>query len=215
METKKIFILTQSFPYGDKETPFIYNELKRISENFSEVVILPFSTKGKNDLPLPPNVTIEKVFEDYNYKISIKTVGYCFLKLPIALPDLISNLGVLLKKGNLKNYLSLYLQTADKFIHFKKKADLLINENSLVYSFWFNEWVTLFAIYRNRNINLISRAHGFDLYENRHTFTFIPFRKYSIKHLNKLVAISENGFLYLNERYYQMKNKFHFQKFQS
>lgn len=211
MNTKKIFILTQTFPHDDKETPFLLNELIHISKKFSEVIILPFHSKDKSSFPLPPNITVVDIFEDHTYKKDLKTLFYCMLYMPLVLPEVLLNFSVLSERKLLGHYWSLYMQTVSKFLHLKKKSARLIDRDDLVYSFWFNEWVTLFSLYKktNKNIVIISRAHGFDLYENRHLFTFIPFRKFSLKYVNKLITISKNGHSYLTGKYPELKDKFH------
>jgi glycosyltransferase involved in cell wall biosynthesis len=47
----------------------------------------------------------------------------------------------------------------------------------------------------------VSRAHGLDVYEERHSPPFIPFRDRTLDGLERLFAVSQNGREYLAERY--------------
>jgi glycosyltransferase involved in cell wall biosynthesis len=55
---------------------------------------------------------------------------------------------------------------------------------------------------------LLSRAHGFDLYEERFNPPYIPLREETLSEVDRVFAISHHGESYLSERYPRHSNKF-------
>ena len=59
-----------------------------------------------------------------------------------------------------------------------------------------------------RDMKIVSRAHGVDLYEERYYPPYIPFRPEIFQHLNKLFLASRDGQQYLSDKYPQYKHIF-------
>ncbi len=57
------------------------------------------------------------------------------------------------------------------------------------------------------NAKLISRAHGYDLYENRNKFKYLPCRMYLMEKLDKIYPCSYDGEKYLREKYREFEDK--------
>lgn len=76
-----------------------------------------------------------------------------------------------------------------------------------MYSYWLSRGAYAISYYKNQNykknliIKIISRAHGYDLYEERNSLNYLPFRKYINNNLDKIYFISENGKKYFEEKY--------------
>jgi glycosyltransferase involved in cell wall biosynthesis len=60
---------------------------------------------------------------------------------------------------------------------------------------------------RLRKKVMVSRCHGFDLYEERHEHGYIPFRKKQLKFLKHIFPISINGEKYLRKKYPKFTSK--------
>lgn len=79
------------------------------------------------------------------------------------------------------------------------------NENNriLVYSYWMYEpaLVSIGLKKRLPNSRLITRAHGYDLYEERQQNNYVPYRHLVLNTMDRVYPISENGRIYLQERY--------------
>jgi glycosyltransferase involved in cell wall biosynthesis len=70
------------------------------------------------------------------------------------------------------------------------------------YSFWLNAIVyglTKSEVTVNRKI--ISRAHGYDLFEHRHSPEFFPYRTTYIKNVDLIICSSKDGVNYLQSKY--------------
>jgi glycosyltransferase involved in cell wall biosynthesis len=78
----------------------------------------------------------------------------------------------------------------------------------VVYTYWFDR-ASLGAglVGRQRGVSIVSRAHGTDLYEERHRWSYIPCRREALRLVDKLFPDSDKGSRYLMERYpeYSMK----------
>ncbi len=60
---------------------------------------------------------------------------------------------------------------------------------------------------KNLEIKVVSRAHGWDVHEERHSNNYLPFRNLLAEILNTVYTISENGKAYLSIRYPSLKEK--------
>ena len=194
-------LYTASFPYGLGEQ-FLETEIKYLAENFDSIFIIPSYPIGTHR-PLPANVkVIHQKPSPYTTLRGIKQLGKWVWP----------NIKELIKAPDKKYFLSNLLRTAHQANELKKfleKHNLL--EKAIHYTYWFNEQSTLLAILKSQNkiSGYISRAHGFDLYEDRNTNGYIPFRSFQLQHVTKLFLISKHGLNYISSKYPQHQHKFH------
>lgn len=74
----------------------------------------------------------------------------------------------------------------------------------ILYSYRFEYQPYVAIILKNKwkeNNKIICRAHGYDLYEERHTNDYIPLRNIILKNINSLYPCSEHGVNYIKEKY--------------
>ncbi len=91
-----------------------------------------------------------------------------------------------------------------------------IKENKIYfYSFWLSRGAYTISYFKSQNkgsnliIKTISRAHRYDLYEERNGLNYLPFREYINNNLDKIYFISENGKKYFEEKYnFNSMNKY-------
>jgi glycosyltransferase involved in cell wall biosynthesis len=210
MRKDNLLLFTHEYPYGTGES-FIENELDQHLKYFKTVKIVPLIKKG------PPrevnkNILVIDLYENTSFdsfkilkrnfftfsQIIIKELYYSkskfafFRQLPVLKSILLQNF----KRAELlKNYLD-------------NENDL---KNAVFYSFWTDDWATILSILKNRNTisNFISRVHGYDLYAKRWPNSIIPFRNLQIKSVSKILAVSKDGLLYLQNNFPESKNKFY------
>lgn len=200
MHKQTLCLHTAHFPYGLGEQ-FIETEIKYLAKAFERVVIIPAKVEG-GKRPLPPNVeVIYPNYSGYSTKKGVKSVGWWFLKCfkdVVRSAEISKTLSALLRAGYQANLLFKFLKTHNLFT------------NTLHYTYWFNEQSTLLSILTSKKQikGFISRAHGFDLYEERNQMGYIPFRKFQLQCVSKLFLISRNGLEYMEERYPQFKEKY-------
>jgi glycosyltransferase involved in cell wall biosynthesis len=91
----------------------------------------------------------------------------------------------------------------------KKLESFDNNEGYIFYSYWLDEKALALALLKKKNpfIKVVSRAHGWDVYEERHPNNYLPFRNLMGKNLDSVYSISQNGNSYLLNRYPAFKEK--------
>ena len=78
------------------------------------------------------------------------------------------------------------------------------SDRILIYSYWMYE-PALVAIGLKKmypSARLITRAHGYDLYEERQKNNYVPYRHLVLSKMDRIYPISENGRIYLHEQYH-------------
>jgi hypothetical protein len=94
-----------------------------------------------------------------------------------------------------------YIASLADGIDFKKaikrmmQAEHLKAEETVIYSYWANEFTVGLAQLHAENpaIKCYTRAHSGDLYFDRNTENYLPWRKFIMDKLNAVLAISKSG----------------------
>lgn len=160
---------------------------------------------------LPENVFVKQfeMFQPFN-RIKILISNFRLI-LGIYLCELFNS-------KNKLNYFIQFTHTLNNLTHKISVADSLKNEldhiNSkklICYSYWFNQWALTLSIInkKHKKINIYTRIHGMDVYEEQHTEKnfFFQFRTFQIKQIKQILAISENGMKHFTRANNFPKNK--------
>ncbi|WP_242928880.1 glycosyltransferase [Pontibacter vulgaris] len=201
----QLMFFTSSYPYGTGET-FIENEIAHLSEAFDKILIFPLIAFGQ-PRTLPDNAEVVQL------EVS---KSRCLPAIPTI--SVIQEIVYFVKK-KLSNeisfeqirYLISYtknLLAREKLVESWLKINK-INTSSIFYSYWTDEWATILALLKENGLitNFYSRVHGFDLYEERSDYGFIPFRNLQLKHVSKISAVSIAGYNYLLKNYPLLEKK--------
>jgi len=193
-----LVLFTASYPYGISET-FLETEIIYLSKSFSKIYIIPYNI-GESLRSLPSNVEVVENIDDSNYNRSkiVRLYGWQIGKI----------LSIELLKGRVFHReihytISLLLRLFERARLLEKWILSSDNRDDIVfYSYWFTEWSTILSILKSRDIIKIffSKAHRFDLYEYRSKYGFIPFREFQLKHIDRLILISEDGLNYISQK---------------
>lgn len=203
---KKLYIITQRYPYGYGEKSFIEPELQVMLEsNQFKISIICNAPNGevqtsevdsRISIIRVPNVslysrpffTFAKVVEYFTSKYNKEermAVASCLNRRWNAYFDSI-----------------MYYVQAKLFEDELNRLELDFS-NAYVYTYWF--YVQTLAIIFRKNkgeeCKLISRIHGFDLYKERMQGGRQPFRKMMDQGIDKLFFIAETGKKYYEENY--------------
>lgn len=195
MDKKKIILLTDGYPYGYGEN-FLDSEIKYLSNWFNITIV---TIKSHDYLRvLPKNVKVIDLSVQIN-KFSFfdkfkNIIKFLFSK------EGIEELSLILKTK--KNVLCRIKDSMSSFhhsFHHLKvlEANGLINnfENIILYSYWFNYKLIAIAFKKNRysKLQIITRLHGYDLYNERNRFGRQPFRNQVDKYLDRIIFVSQFG----------------------
>jgi len=191
---KNLVLITNSFPEKGKET-FLIEELPFLSKYFKKVII--FTLKPiKNHIEIPANVSVSNVFS-----LDVSK-GEKFWYLLFNWSSIFKALKLEKKNGGLSLLLKFGVQSdrLDSFLKEKKINDTDV----LFYSYWLDEGAAILALLKEKRnkINFISRAHGYDLYEEDYPNGLPCFYNYALSKINNVYFISKNG-----KEYFRNKHK--------
>lgn len=203
-----MFLFTSQYPFGRGED-FIENELIVLAPKFTTIYIFPLNSSGnKRALPFN-NIEIVNWKENYQYnglQTLLKNLGM-FIHIYLQEFFATRKKGAFMKlSSELRSLLLQHIARANEvrsFIEEKKTGD------DIFYTYWFSDWAVILGILKIKNkiSSFCSRAHGFDLYEERARNGIIPFRYFQMKSVKKVFAISKNGREYLADKFQEYRDK--------
>jgi len=212
---KNLILLTDSFPFGAVAESFLDLELPYLSQTFDSIVIVPRSFPAdieKVKRVLPSNVFVDTALLNQKSKnIPLKIIKFAVVRSKYFHKEIFGRPQILVEISSLKrniNYLYEAFRINDWAIQYIKKNNTNLSQ-TIFYSYWLH-YATLgisIAKMKYPNIKVVSRAHGFDLYEERYSPQYIPYRFQSLHALNHLYLISDHGKTYITERYTFLKSK--------
>ena len=216
-----LLLFTDTYPYSLVAESFLDQELPFLTEAFEKVILIPrFQPREEEFIQreLPKNVTVEHSlirppWENLNLVKKIfylVRIGFSFhlyqeiIQKPIILFHITSIKKLAWSVGNLqwtKNWLKKFLEKN----HLQK---------ALFYTYWLNEVTYGIGFIKKKypSLVLISRAHGGDLYEERYSPAYIPFRPAIFNSITKVFTISIHGKEYLSQKYPDYMEKFFYSR---
>jgi colanic acid/amylovoran biosynthesis glycosyltransferase len=187
-----LHFFTNGFPYGKGEQ-FIADEIPCLAKSFDKVIIYvspKFGLVSPLNYELPDNFEVLCIdFDKYIKQRSIFIPTICLLLREI----LFSN-----KRLKYLKELKKHWFWALEIVERAKTLNTILEQNQslICYTYWFDQWTTILGAVKRfykKDIKIISRAHGFDLDVRQVPRGYFPFRKSTLKKLDKVVAISEVG----------------------
>ncbi|HVZ97323.1 MAG TPA: glycosyltransferase [Chitinophagaceae bacterium] len=206
---KKVILLTSGFPYAGEH--FLEEEIKYWSSNFSgELIILP-TIIHDNPRKIPANIKVDtSLARELNIFPRVKICIQAFFS-SIFFKEVIYVLRQF-KFSHPKCFWIAFQTTRITLGHYHKLKEYIeINraENFLIYSYWFDTAAYAAALLKKQNLvrNLVTRCHGFDVYENRRPYSYMPLKRQFRDYFDIIFAISEQGKNYLQSTYGINKDK--------
>ena len=204
----RLYLFTEKFPYGKHET-FLENELPFLSEKFEQIIII--SLYKQNDLrKMPHNVDIWQAILAFNPKNKKKLLLsgiFNFSPFLFAIKEFFYK-KVYSDKNRIWNFFTSLLMFRAIFANKKLWQRLFneIKEEDKLYFYWGDKSALIIPFLKKNIENKIYvRFHGSDLYEKAKGY--IPFRKYLLPEIDRLIPISENGKDYLMDNYSYVDSK--------
>jgi len=207
---KLLLLLTASFPFDSGEE-FLENEL-RFSRGFDKTIICPCGLK-KNSLQtrtLPENVECVRVKH-----VSVGRSKYgALLRLPCVRSELLQ-LAHTGKFSIARAHEALFFMknAMSIFQALKPEKSIQAADDVTIYSYWFYDAAAagaLLAEYlraKGKKVKLVSRAHGFDVHEDRSPLKYLPMRDFLMKSVAAVFPCSEEGAKILRNRFPQFAEK--------
>lgn len=203
-----LLLLTKVFPYGTDEA-FIENEINIISDFYDHVVLIACEVPEREKLvrKVPKNVEVHRITSvkksydlvhgvfyrnknDEVYYNELNTIG---LKQKIFLSYFESKCQRIYKKIIENNYIA------------------NLNSDFILYSYWLFTTARvgdLISGYCSPKFKF-SRAHRYDLYEEKNGLCYLPYRKHLLRQYNYVFPCSQSGENYLATKYPDFRKKIH------
>lgn len=184
---RTIYIFTHEFPYKGGE-PYIEDEYQYYSD--LDVKYLPGMT-GELKIADVHVIRIPETRVENRHRIQAIKLYAREFNMPtggLYLKRLRYNLALLAKNFATAEVLSRELQ---------------LNEHSTIYTYWFDQLALLARTIKklNPSVRWISRAHGFDVYEEQSDDNYLFFKKPKLQEIDGLYVVSQNGATYLRKQF--------------
>ena len=203
LSRKVLFLFTASFPFGNGES-FIENEMDFLYAHFDKIVIITNNNEGILRY-IPANVVIE--YFPYNLSIfdKIRALKEVFNPLYINEKVHIKKTHKLHIDKSIRNILitSIYkAKKINKFINLLRLKYSQKHDNIYLYSYWMNDMAIgcAFAKSKDKSLHFLCRAHGWDVYFERHTPRYLPLRNYIAQQADRISFISNHGLNYFVQK---------------
>ncbi len=204
---KTIYVFTSSFPCDEHGETYLWDELLYLAKAFDAVYFLPqngtvsIKSLPENCFVIPPPI-INK--QKLSISLLLKAIKWVFSDFNLLVKQ------KLVSKLIVYNY-SLLKQLIVKANYYSSIIKNSHSENVYLYAYWFSDYATIAALVKQilpQSI-AISRAHGFDVFENQTEYNFIPFRKLQFKYIDSVFSVSKAGANHLkkNNPTYEKKIK--------
>lgn len=195
-QNKILLFFTASFPYGNKAETFIETEIVYLASAFEKIYIVPFYKESEFVRPLPGNC---EILDFLCNPISKSEKVLLLIKNPLISAKIIINeisdkgFGSILK--NKRVVLDILVHQIRNARLITKKIPVELLKRALIYDYWFeNSTLTLSILKSKHKIKgFISRGHAFDIYDERWGTLGVPFKKFKLKYIDRLVFISRFG----------------------
>jgi glycosyltransferase involved in cell wall biosynthesis len=197
-----LLLLTKFYPFGTGEA-FIENEINVLSKYFEKITVIacevPQAVTAAR--PVPDNVKVCRISAGSKKNDALKGV-FCLLKANADLKEEKKYC----KGPKRRAFLGYFEAKSRRVYEYIKENDFLdgfSDGNYVLYSYWLFMTARAASLIAEdiRPAYMITRAHGYDLYEERNSLNYLPYRRLFLKEFNNVFPCSDNGSEYLRQRY--------------
>ena len=207
MSDIEILLVSHQYPNLNGDYPFISPEIPFLLDKFCKVHVLCLENKDMKSEKI--SESIENYFYDCSFRyFRVKSLFY-FIKSffsPLFYQELKE---IMLNRKTIQCVFRSLLYTAhvhelypviNKILHQNKSI-------KIVYTYW-NGFETVASLLQKKEfpVKVISRAHGYDLYQDRNSLNYQPYKKFIAKYIDHLFFISKNGMDYFTSFWGDKRN---------
>lgn len=207
---KLLLLLTASFPFDSGEE-FLENEL-HFAGGFDKILVCPCGLKedSAQTRSLPEGVECIRL-----RRVSGGRAEYAaLLRLPCVRVELLE----LMRSGRFSmaraHETLFFMKNAVSIFRALKREKIVLSADDVtVYSYWFYDAAAAGALLaeflrsKGKKARLVSRAHGFDVHEERSPHRYLPMRDYLMESAAAVFPCSEEGAKILRDRCPQFAGK--------
>ena len=192
---------------GNASSPFFLNELGFMKKNYDEVYIIDSNHNAALGKWIEAEYGFKYVyFRPYPFSWAGIKRFVAWMKQDSVQEEIASN--VTLSIAGIKKWMYILLYGIMS-VNGRLIIDQILDASEGkvdIYSFWLSRPAYLAAQYNEHRsekvCNIISRAHGYDLYFERNPLAYLPFRSFIDQNLDAIYFISEDGKSYYESQYH-------------
>jgi glycosyltransferase involved in cell wall biosynthesis len=201
MKSQSILILfSDAFPFDIRE-PHLTDEVDYLFNSFERVYI--FSTHPNTHIlfSLPSNVKVYSVTVSIHLINKLKSLQYIFSDIFLKEYSFVKDrLNSQFSFKKIKIFLAEFCkaQILYKTVDSKLKHEFQDKNQIYIYSFWNNYKAIAAALIKEKHpsVKAFSRAHGWDVYFERHRENYLPGKSFLLEKLDAIYYVSANGLQY-------------------
>ena len=200
MNKKKLLLITNGFPFGNSERGFILSEFNALRDRFDVYIIVRGSWASLKE---GEGTNFDHVFCMGNKKLSIISTGLQMFRISVyrEIRRARKGCGV----GLFIRRLSAILRYSARAEEDQKIIDKIVRDEKIdiIYTYWCTQ-ATLAAIRIKKKfseIKVVTRFHGYDLYNERTEEGWQPFRQDIAELCDKLFFVCEKGKKYFQSHW--------------
>ena len=194
---RTVVLIAATYPFaGAFEETFLRREVEILAETWDRVVLAPEDVRGAL-LPLPAKAEVDRSLAAALNAGRRARRLLDALTVPLVPEDVLARPAIVRDRVATKRLLDFAARAAAARRWARRRFE---PSSTLFYTFWWGPLTTGFGLDREHPA-IVSRAHGFDLYEERHAPPYLPCRKRSLRALDALFPVSDRGREYAAERY--------------
>ncbi len=205
-----VLLFSNSYPYDyATEQTFLKGEVEILRKRFERVILVPCIVKG-NRLPVSENVEVDTSFsESFTLNRRLVESVLAFFSKDFYL-ELKNRFPLSIKPSYLRRVFSFVAgaNLTRKWMENWLESNHISASEVICNTFWFDELAMGIGLAKTKypSLRVISRTHGYDLYEE--LYGDWPCRPRAIELVDCLFPDSDIGANYLREKYPQFKEKY-------
>ena len=205
-----LLLFTATYPYdAGAERTFLAGELKTLKANFDRVILVPGICRG-NRLTVPDGIEVDETLAltaDSRRWVSLLRAIFT----PVFYKDIFKRPAILFHRATwmrLLDFAAGAIATRSWVRNWFRRSGVQARE-CVFYTYWFDYAAMGIGLTKRDHpeLKLVSRAHGYDLYEERHPYNYWPCRRSALGFLDHLFVASDAGRRYLANRYPEYASK--------
>lgn len=194
---KRIALITNGYPHaGARERGFILPELKALIAYGHEVTLMPLRPLRQADPSLPAQVRVEQGLARLHRPWQLPLTFARALRTRLFWAEARR----CMRHGRVAHWRH-FLKESLRAAAMLRMAGRL-QQFDLIYTYWFKGEATGGSLLGQTGLLRVTRAHGYDLYEERaNNQGYIPYRGSTLPLMDVVVLLSEDARAYLERRY--------------
>lgn len=199
-----LLVLTASYPFSvAAESTFLAPEISCYRNHFSRIVLVPQDVRGERT-PVAEDIQVDTSLAEglqAKWRVSLLIMGlssWGFYRELWSNPRLMKTPATVLRMALTRGRVEWMVGWFNRL-----RSDSFAQPPMVVYAFWLDKAILAAGIYRSRGgqARVIARAHGGDLYAERHLPAHIPFQEEMVALADYIAPDSLAGTTYLRKKY--------------